>query len=163
MVMDKRKKVSGNYTYGNVAYNLQPERQPDVRCVKKAKVVKSKKAKKALKVKLKLMRSVAIFGVITFLILCRTAKINSLTADVRSIKKDITNIQKENANLEVKIASACNLKSIEETATNTYEMVDPTSDNVEYIQVEELAQVQEEEEESTKAGFDIKKLFGFND
>lgn len=163
MVMDKRKRISGIYTYGNVAYNIQPERQPEIKHVKKTKVGRSKKAERALKIKLKLMWSVAMFGAITFLILCRTAKINSLTANVRSIKKDITNIQKENANLEVKIASACNLKSIEETATNTYEMVDPSSDNVEYIQVEELSQIHEEKEESTKAGFDIKKLFGFND
>lgn len=162
MVMDKRKRMSGNYTYGNVAYNIQPERQPEVRPVKKIKTGQSKKAKKALKVKLKLMWSVALFGSITFFLLSRTAKIYSLTADVRSIKKDITAIQKENANLEVKIASACNLKSIEETATNTYEMVAPESDYVEYIQVEELSQVQEEKKESIKAGFDIKKLFGFN-
>lgn len=163
MVMDKRKRISGNYTYGNVAYDIQPERQPEVRPVKRTKVGKSKKSKRALKLKLKLMRSVALFGAVIFLVLSRTAQINSLTADVRSVKKDITIMQKENANMEVQIASACNLKSIEETATNSYKMIIPGSGSVRYIQVEELAQVQEKQEENMKVGFDIKKLLGFND
>lgn len=163
MVMDKRKRISGNYTYGNVAYNIQPERKPEARPVKRTKIGKSKKSKNALKIKLKLMRSVALFGVVTFLILSRTAQINSLTANVRSLKKEITNVQKENANLEVQIASACNLKNIEETATNSHKMITPNSNNVKYIQTEALAQVQENKEESVKVGFDIKKLLGFND
>ncbi len=163
MVMDKRKRMSGSYTYGNVAYDIQPKVKPEVRPVKRNKVGKSKKAQRALKVKLKLMCAIALFGAITFLVLSRAAYINSLTADVRGIKKDITTIQKDNANLEVQIASACNLKSIEETALNGMHMVTPNSNSVEYIKVESLAQVNENQDNNVKAGFDIKKLLGFND
>lgn len=162
MVMEKRKRIAGNYTYGNVAYNIEPERRPDAKPIKKTKIGHSRKAKKALKIKLKLMWYVALLGTMTFLVLSRAARINGLAADVRSIKEDITTVQKENADLEVKIASACNLKSIEKTATNSYKMITPDSNNVNYIQVEELSQIQEEKEdkeESSKVGFNIKKLF----
>ena len=163
MVMDKNKRTSGNYTYGNVAYEIQPKVQPEVRPVRKTKVGKSKKAQRALKVKLKLMWTVAVLGAITFVILNRAAKINSLTANVRSLKSDIATIQKDNANLEVQIASACNLKSIEDTALNSFKMVMPGNNSIKYIEVGSLAQVEENTAEVVKAGFDIKKLLGFND
>lgn len=140
MVMVKNKKSAKPYTYGNVAYDIQPEKESN----RKRKAQKSKKPNTALRAKLKIIGMVGILFIFSFLTISRFTVIISMSADVRGIKKQITNIQKENENIKVELANLDNIRKIEDYAVNKYGMVVPEKNQIVFVDVKPLTNSSEE-------------------
>lgn len=153
LVVEKNKKNYGNYTYGNVAYELEPK------VVKEKKVVKRKNKKNNVKNKLKLIFSIGLLTVFSFIILTRYAAITKMTYNIRSIKSDVAKMQKLNENITVEIAKQNNIRSVEKLATGKYGMVMPESKNVVYVDVKPLTPLKSETKTTSNSLFN--KIIGF--
>lgn len=154
--MVKNDKYQNNYTYGNVAYKLQPEIEHQEKVKKQPK----KNNKAQINIKLKMMGLLGVLTVCSFLLLCRFAQINTVTGNIRTIKSEIKSVQKENENLEVNIASVNNIKDIENNAVSKYGMIVPDKNAVVYIDVKKLT-VNEETDTKNVSVFDsVQRLLG---
>jgi cell division protein FtsL len=140
LVMVKNKNSIKSYTYGNVAYDMQPEKESKI----KRKARKVKKTNTDLRAKLKVIAMIGMIFVFSFLTISRFTVIISMSADVRGIKKEITKIQKENENIKVELATMDNIKKIEDYAVNKYGMVVPERNQIVYIDVKPLTNSSEE-------------------
>lgn len=154
--MEKNKKQSKNYVYGNVAYDIQPEIK------KEKKPIKKTKTKNKAKVKLKMVRGIFIISVISFLTLTRFASMIRLTYDIRAVKSDIKKIQETNENTRVQMAKLSNIKGLEETALGKLGMIIPDKNQVVYIDVKPLTSSTEQLKEGKKTAANefIQKIFG---
>lgn len=153
LVVEKNKKNYGNYTYGSVAYDLEPK------VVKEKKVVKQKAKKRNVKNKLKLMVSIVIITICSFGILTRYAAITKKTYNIRSIKSDISKMQKQNENISVDIAKQNNIRSIETVAVGQYGMVMPENNSLVYVDVKPLTPLKAETPTNSNSFFH--KILGF--
>lgn len=140
--MVKNEKRSYNYTYGNTAYELQPE------IVKKEKKKASRRPKKNTKKKLKVMSMIGVVCIFSFLSLARFSAIINLQGNIRFVKSEISKIQKENENLEVDIAESNNIKAVQEVAVNNYKMVYPENSDIVYVDVNPLTLPDDNEKKS---------------
>lgn len=154
--MVKNDKYQKHYTYGNVAYELQPQIEHEEKIKKQPK----KDTKAELKVKFKLMGLVAVLTVFSFLLLCRFAQINTLTAKIRTVKNDIKVAQKENENLEVQIARIDNIKDIESKAVGKYGMIIPDRSAIVYVDVKQLALNEDQNDKKATAYETVQRLLG---
>lgn len=156
MVMEKNKKYSKNYIYGNVAYDIQPEIEHE------KKPLKRRKTKNKVKVKLKMIRNIMIISIISLLTLTRFASIIKLTYDIRTVKSDIKKVQEANENTRVQMAKASNIKGIEETAVTKLGMMIPDKSQIVYIDVKPLTSKSEQSKTGLKTATNeiIKNFFG---
>ena len=154
--MEKNKKQSKNYVYGSVAYDIQPEIK------KEKKPIKRTKTKNKVRVKLKMVRSIFIISVISFLTLTRFASMIRLTYDIRTVKSEIKKIQETNENTRVQMAKLSNIKGLEETAVGKLGMKIPDKTQVVYIDVKPLTSSGEQlrEGKKTAANEFIQKIIG---
>lgn len=134
--MVNNKRYQKNYTYGNVAYDFEPQIDKKKKNINKNTVIKTKKS---LKVKLKLITCVAVLFALSFLTLCRFATIIKITNDISTIKTELKKAQNANEDIKVKIAKFNNIKNIETVAVNKYGMVVPDSKSVVYVDVKPLS------------------------
>jgi cell division protein FtsL len=154
--MVKNDKYQKHYTYGNVAYEIQPQINHEEKVKKKIK----KNTKAEINIKLKMMGLIGMLTVCSFLLLCRFAQINTLTGNLRSLKSDIKSVQKENENLEVQIARVNNIKDIESKAVSTYGMVVPDKSAVVYIDIKQFASNEEKNVKKASAFESVQRLLG---
>lgn len=153
LVVEKNKKNYGNYTYGSVAYDLEPK------VLKEKKTVKQKKNKSNAKNKLKLIFTIGILASCSFIILARYASITKMTYNIRGIKSDISKMQNQNENISVEIAKQNNIKSIETAAVGQYGMVMPENKDVVYVDVKPLTPLKVGAPTNTNSFF--YKIIGF--
>lgn len=156
MVMVKNKKNSKPYVYGNTAYDIHPEKKQEVK--NKPRKKKKIKQNKDLKIKLKVISTIGLVFLLSFLTISRFTVIMSMSADIRDIKSEIKKVQKENENIKVDLARMDNIRNIEHVAMNQYGMVVPQRDEVIYIDVKPL--VASNEKPQVTAFQTIQKLLG---
>lgn len=159
MVMEKNKRNTRNtrnYVYGSVAYDIQPEIKHD------KKPIRRKKTNNRVKIKLKMIGSIMVIGLVSLLTLTRFASMIRLTYDIRGVKAEIKKVQEANENTRVQMAKMSNIKSIEETAVNKLGMVIPEKAQVVYMDVKPLTALTEESKEGTKTATNefMQKIFG---
>lgn len=157
MVMEKRRKNYSNYTYGNVAYDLQPEISQERK--NRRKIKNNKRVNTQGKYKKQLLLSIGIAAIFSFMLLTRFAAITKMTYDIRMVKSEVKEAQKENENIKVEIAKSNNIRNIEEIAIKKYGMISPSKESIIYLDVKPLTAVND----NNKIQDDnfIQKLIGF--
>lgn len=152
--MVKSEKQRKRYTYGNVAYDIEPEIKEKSQKIHK----KKRNNKKNLKVKLKLMSTIITIFLISFLLVCRFTTIISMSNEVRQIRAQVEDMQKENDNIKVEIATLNNIKNIEDIAVSKEGMIAPNPDEIYYVKVKPLTLPVEKQKAS--AFHTIQKFLG---
>lgn len=147
MVMVNKK--SRYVTSGNNALKVQE--------VEKKKVKKVKQ-NRHIKAKLKFIKVVAILFAASVFTLSRFALIMKMNANVRELKKEVSIVKKENENLVVDLAKVKNIKNIETLAVTKYNMVNPKAEEVNFVDVKQIASI---EKKNTTAFKLFQRIVGF--
>lgn len=152
--MVKNKKYSSNtYTYGNVAYDYEPEIK------KKVKSPKVPRTKKKANSKLKLIKMIVIVFVMAFMVTVRFTAIMNINSDIRQLKTDIKTVQQDNENIKVEIAKLNNIRNLEKLAVEKEGMRVPSANEVFYVDVKPLTLSTDTKKTETTLSL-IKQLFG---
>jgi len=120
-------------TSGNNALKVQKVEKKQVKKVKKVKQNRN------IKAKLKFIKLVAILFFASIFTLSRFALIMKMNANVRELKKQVSTVKKENENLIVDLAKINNIKNIETMAVTKYNMVNPKTEEVNFVDVKQMA------------------------
>jgi cell division protein FtsL len=134
LVMVKSKNQGQSYTYGNIAYDIKPEKKK----IKKKKRSVKKQSNVKVKDKLKLISYIGVVFLLAFLTIARFTVILKMSADIRDVKSQIKRVQKDNENIRVELARIDNIKSIEEIAVSQYGMVVPKREQIVYVDVKPI-------------------------
>lgn len=139
-------------TSGNNALKVQEIEK------KKIKKVKKVKQNRNVKAKLKFIKIVAVLFAASVFTLSRFALIMKMNADVRELKKQVSIVKKENENLIVDLAKVKNIKNIETVAVTKYNMVNPKTEEVNFVDVKQMATT---EKNNTTAFRLFQRIVGF--
>ena len=149
--MVEANKKTGNYTYGSVAYDIEPE-------IRRKQQVHKQNSKKSNKKKFILMGRIFVVFVLSFLLVYRFTLVMKLTYEIRNVKTQIAQINNNNENLRIDLAVFSNIKTIEKTAVDKCGMIVPPISDVKYVDVTPLTLSDEKYDKSTYQM--IQKLLG---
>lgn len=138
----KNRKYQTKYMYGSVAYDLEPEVQSKIKT--KAKSGKKNKAS----YKLKLMGTILVVFLLSFLLVYRFTLVMKLTYDIRNLKTQITEVNNDNENIKIQLAQMNNIKLIEKIAIEKGGMVVPDATQIKYVSVKPLTVASEKYSQS---------------
>lgn len=146
-----------NYDYDYRNYKDYYDTKNEEYIENKKKVNKSlkEKHKKKVKSQLKLLFSIFIISSISLLILARYAMIMDLNNEINRLKKEVVNSEKMNENLTIELMKHCDIKQIEEVASNKFGMVHPSGINIVYLdeKIDNKANEDETIKEEKKVSF----------
>ncbi|HAZ36651.1 MAG TPA: hypothetical protein DEF85_05855 [Clostridiaceae bacterium] len=138
MVMKNKASNAANYSYGSVAYKIQPEIEENQK-----KSIKNSNHKNYLKVRANIIFLVGVIFACSIVILYRYSYIIQANGNLGSTKAKIQDLQSENKNLIVEIAKTENIKDVEKYAVAKQGMVEPLPKEIVYMDVKPLSKIAE--------------------
>lgn len=143
--MKNKASNAANYSYGSVAYKVQPEIEENQK-----KSIKNSNRKNYLKVRANIILLIGVIFACSIMILYRYSYIIQANGNLGSTKSKIQDLQNENKNLIVEIAKTENIKDIEKYAVAKQGMVAPLSKEIVYMDVKPLSKIEEANDANIK-------------